>query len=46
MKGWFEAAGLKPGDSETIAPPKDPAAEKLTVKIWLATARPKAGEGA
>ena len=40
VKGWFEAAGLKPADSETIAPadPKigGPSAEKLTVKLWLA----------
>jgi ubiquinone/menaquinone biosynthesis C-methylase UbiE len=38
VKGWFDAAGLKPDDSETIAPEK-PSAGKLTVKLWLATAR-------
>ena len=35
VKGWFEAAGLKAQDSDTIAPEK-PSAEKLTVKLWLA----------
>jgi ubiquinone/menaquinone biosynthesis C-methylase UbiE len=43
VKGWFEAAGLKPGDSDTIAP-DTPSPEKLTVKLWLATAR--SGEAA
>jgi ArsR family transcriptional regulator len=36
VDGWFAAAGLKSGDSETIAPPS---AEKLTVKLWFATAK-------
>jgi len=40
VEGWFAAAGLKPAASETIAPPKkDGAGEKLTVKLWLATAK-------
>ena len=38
VKGWFDAAGLKAGDSDTIAPEK-PSAEKLTVKLWLARAK-------
>jgi ubiquinone/menaquinone biosynthesis C-methylase UbiE len=36
--GWFAAAGLIPADTITIAP-SHTAAEKLTVKVWLATAR-------
>ncbi len=41
VEGWFAAAGLKPGARETIAPPKkeDAGGEKLTVKLWLATAK-------
>lgn len=38
VEGWFAAAGLKPGDSETIAPPSG-LAGKLTVKLWFATAK-------
>jgi len=38
VEGWFSAAGLKSGDSETIAPPSG-SAEKLTVKLWFATAK-------
>jgi SAM-dependent methyltransferase len=45
VKGWFDAAGLKAGTSETIAPDlntkEGPSPEKLTVKVWLATAREK-----
>ncbi len=45
VKGWFEAAYLKPGETETIAPVEDksgrPAPDKLTVKLWFATARAK-----
>jgi SAM-dependent methyltransferase/DNA-binding transcriptional ArsR family regulator len=48
VRGWFEAAGLKPGDSDTIAPAdhkgSGPSPEKLTVKLWLATVR--SGEAA
>lgn len=40
VKGWFEAAHLKVGESETIAPEK-PGANKLTVKLWFATAKAK-----
>jgi ubiquinone/menaquinone biosynthesis C-methylase UbiE len=36
VESWFSSAGLKVGGSETIAPPSD---EKLTVKLWLATAK-------
>jgi SAM-dependent methyltransferase len=36
VESWFSSAGLKTGDSETIAPPSG---EKLTVKLWLATAK-------
>ena len=40
VEGWFAAAGLKAGASETIAPPqKKDGDEKLTVKLWLATAK-------
>ncbi len=39
VEGWFAAAGLKPGTSETIAPPAPKSGEKLTVKLWLATAK-------
>jgi ubiquinone/menaquinone biosynthesis C-methylase UbiE len=41
VEGWFTAAGLKPGTSETIAPPapKKESGEKLTVKLWLANAK-------
>jgi ArsR family transcriptional regulator len=37
VQGWFAAAGLKPGASESIAS----GAEKLTVKIWLAQSSAK-----
>jgi ubiquinone/menaquinone biosynthesis C-methylase UbiE/DNA-binding transcriptional ArsR family regulator len=40
VKGWFDAAGLKSADTQTIAP-EEPSPEKLTVKVWLATAREK-----
>jgi hypothetical protein len=36
VESWFSSAGLKTGGSETIAPPSG---EKLTVKLWLATAK-------
>ncbi|MES2255210.1 MAG: metalloregulator ArsR/SmtB family transcription factor [Pseudomonadota bacterium] len=38
VEGWFVSADLKPGESETIAPPSS-ATEKLTVKLWFATAK-------
>ena len=38
VEGWFAHAGLKAGESETIAPPTS-ATEKLTVKLWFATAK-------
>ena len=45
VKGWFDAAGLRSSDSETIAPDfnnkEGPSPEKLTVKVWLATAQGK-----
>ncbi|HEY2010361.1 MAG TPA: metalloregulator ArsR/SmtB family transcription factor [Rhizomicrobium sp.] len=37
VEGWFSAAGLVSAGSETIAP-RAPG-EKLTVKLWLATAK-------
>ena len=40
VEGWFAAAGLSNAGSETIAPRS--AGEKLTVKLWLATAKTKA----
>jgi ArsR family transcriptional regulator len=39
VEGWFAAAGLANAGSETIAPQGE--AEKLTVKLWLATQRAK-----
>ena len=39
VEGWFAAAGLGTAGSETIAPQS--AGEKLTVKLWLATAKAK-----
>lgn len=39
VEGWFAAAGLASAGSETIAP--QGAGEKLTVKLWLATAKAK-----
>ena len=43
VKGWFDAAGLKACDSDTIAPAVNkgsgPSPEKLTVKLWLAKAK-------
>ena len=40
VAGWFTAAGLDPGATLTIAPAHDRhAGEKLTVKVWLATAK-------
>ncbi len=39
VEGWFAAAGLAGAGSETIAPRA--AGEKLTVKLWLATAKAK-----
>jgi ubiquinone/menaquinone biosynthesis C-methylase UbiE len=38
VEGWFVSAGLKPGEIETIAPPSA-SADKLTVKLWFATAK-------
>jgi len=38
VEGWFASAGLRNGESETIAP-ATPSAEKLTVKLWMAAAR-------
>jgi ubiquinone/menaquinone biosynthesis C-methylase UbiE len=40
VQGWFHAAGLKLLASETIAAQKSK--EKLTVKLWLASALPRA----
>jgi ubiquinone/menaquinone biosynthesis C-methylase UbiE/DNA-binding transcriptional ArsR family regulator len=40
VESWFSAAGLANAGSETIAP--QGAGEKLTVKLWLATAKTKA----
>ena len=39
VEGWFAAAGLSGAGAETIAPRS--AGEKLTVKLWLATAKAK-----
>jgi demethylmenaquinone methyltransferase/2-methoxy-6-polyprenyl-1,4-benzoquinol methylase/ArsR family transcriptional regulator len=39
VEGWFAAAGLSTAGSETIAPQGE--GEKLTVKLWLATAKAK-----
>jgi ubiquinone/menaquinone biosynthesis C-methylase UbiE len=39
VEGWFAAGGLAGAGSETIAP--QGAGEKLTVKLWLATAKAK-----
>jgi ubiquinone/menaquinone biosynthesis C-methylase UbiE/DNA-binding transcriptional ArsR family regulator len=39
VESWFAAAGLANAGSETIAP--QGAGEKLTVKLWLATAKAK-----
>ena len=38
VAGWFAAASLVPGAVTTIAPSSG-ATEKLTVKVWLATAK-------
>jgi ubiquinone/menaquinone biosynthesis C-methylase UbiE/DNA-binding transcriptional ArsR family regulator len=40
VEGWFAAAGLATAGSDTIAPRSQ--SEKLTVKLWLATAKAKA----
>ena len=39
VEGWFAAAGLTGTGTETIASKSE--SEKLTVKLWLATAKPK-----
>ena len=39
MEGWFAVAGLANTGNEIIAP--QGAGEKLTVKLWLATAKAK-----
>jgi demethylmenaquinone methyltransferase/2-methoxy-6-polyprenyl-1,4-benzoquinol methylase/ArsR family transcriptional regulator len=39
VEGWFAAAGLADAGSETVAPKSE--SEKLTVKLWLATAKAK-----
>jgi ubiquinone/menaquinone biosynthesis C-methylase UbiE len=39
VEGWFSAAGLSSSGSETVAPRSE--GEKLTVKLWLATAKSK-----
>jgi ubiquinone/menaquinone biosynthesis C-methylase UbiE len=36
VEGWFAAAGLKPAESQTVAPSSS---QKLTVKLWFATAK-------
>jgi ubiquinone/menaquinone biosynthesis C-methylase UbiE/DNA-binding transcriptional ArsR family regulator len=45
VKGWLDAAALKAGDSDTIAPADHrgagPSSEKLTVKVWLAVKSPE-----
>jgi SAM-dependent methyltransferase len=40
VEGWFSDAGLASAGNETIAPRA--AGEKLTVKLWLATAKARA----
>jgi SAM-dependent methyltransferase len=40
VEGWFAAAGLAGSGSDIIAPQSK--SEKLTVKLWLATAKAKA----
>jgi ubiquinone/menaquinone biosynthesis C-methylase UbiE/DNA-binding transcriptional ArsR family regulator len=40
VESWFAAAGLKLGERETIAP-KENSPDKLTVKLWMAAARPR-----
>ncbi len=40
VEGWFSAAGLAGAGSETVAPGGP--GEKLTVKLWLATAKARA----
>jgi SAM-dependent methyltransferase len=40
VEGWFAAAGLASAGSETIAPQAE--GEKLTVKLWLASAQARA----
>ena len=40
VEGWFSAAGLSSAGNETIAPGAP--GEKLTVKLWLATAKARA----
>ena len=40
VESWFAAAGLANAGSEIIAPTGE--GEKLTVKLWLATAKAKA----
>jgi hypothetical protein len=39
VEGWFAAAGLTGAGTQTIAPKSE--SEKLTVKLWLATAKAK-----
>jgi demethylmenaquinone methyltransferase/2-methoxy-6-polyprenyl-1,4-benzoquinol methylase/ArsR family transcriptional regulator len=39
VEGWFAVAGLSNAGAETVAPRSQ--SEKLTVKLWLATARTK-----
>ena len=39
VEGWFAAAGLAGAGTEAVA--SNGAGEKLTVKLWLATAKPK-----
>jgi hypothetical protein len=39
VEGWFAAAGLGKAGSDTIAPQGE--GEKLTVKLWLANAKPR-----
>ncbi len=39
VEGWFAAAGLGNAGTETVAPRSQ--SEKLTVKLWLATAKAK-----
>jgi ArsR family transcriptional regulator len=43
VQSWFDAAGLVLSNAESIAP-EDGDAQKLTVRIWVAAARPVRGK--
>lgn len=45
IEDWLRAAGLKPGQVQTLSPPAGEASDRLTVSIWIAEKGSAAGNG-